>query len=152
METLSTVSSAFDEATNQIVVTATGTNFPNGDTTGTTLYLDGVMQQTLSVSDTEATFAVVDALDSVTTNARFYFADGLPTNFDTKSFIEMEPKLVSISPSTGSSGGTLITVTGAGFGPNTLGLNLAVYGGSDTICETVTITGYGSFTCMTKQM
>ena len=152
LETLSTVSNAFDEATNRIIVTASGTGFPAGDITGTTLYLDGVMQETLDVTDSQATFAVTDALDSVTTNARFYFADGLPTNFDSKSFIEMEPSLVSISPSTGSSGGTLITVTGAGFGVNTIGLNLAIYGDSDTICEEVTITGYGSFTCLTKEM
>ena len=152
LESLSTVSNAFDDATNRIIVTASGTGFPAGDITGTTLYLDGILQETLDVTDSEATFAVTDALDSVTSNARFYFADGLPTNFDTKSFIEMEPSLVSISPSTGSSGGTLITVTGAGFGVNTIGLNLAIYGDSDTICEEVTITGYGSFTCLTKEM
>ena len=68
-------------------------------------------------------------------------------NFTTAT---MEPVLLSISPSSGSSGGTLITVTGSGFGQtNTTAVNL-INGSNQEICETVTMTGYGTFTCLTK--
>lgn len=82
---------------------------------------------------------------------RVYFADGLPTGFDAFTTATIVPTLVSISPSTGSSGGTLLTVTGTGFGTSSEELNLNHSSGED-ICETVTITGYGTFTCLTKAM
>ena len=129
LETLDSLSSAFDDTLNKNVITATGSGFTADDIAGTELYLDGVKQETLTVSPTEATFAVNDALDSASTNAVVYFVDGLPTNYESKTFVEMEPKLISISPSTGSAGGTLLTVTGAGFGVDTNGVNLAIQGG-----------------------
>ena len=64
----------------------------------------------------------------------------------------MVPTLVSISPSTGSSGGTLITVTGTAFGVNTADVTLVNESSGEDVCQSVTITGYGSFTCLTKVM
>ena len=63
----------------------------------------------------------------------------------------MTPTLVAISPSTGSSGGTLITVKGTGFGTSTKGVNLVLSSGTE-ICKTVTLIKYGEFTCLTKAM
>jgi len=59
---------------------------------------------------------------------------------------------VSVSPSTGSSGGTLLTVTGTGFGTSTEVINLVHESSSTEMCEEVIITGYGTFTCLTKAM
>lgn len=145
-------SNAFDATTNQQVFTVTGTVFPEGDITAMALYLDGVKQETLSVSLTSATFAVTEALDETTDNLRVYFNDGLPFNFDSHTSATMVPTLVSISPSSGSSGGTLLTVTGTGFGVNTASVNLIHESTGDEICQTVTLLGYGSFSCLTKSM
>ena len=59
----------------------------------------------------------------------------------------MSSTLFSMSPSTGSSSGTLIMVSGTGFGINTKNLNLVVESTGESICETVTPLGYGSFSC-----
>ena len=64
----------------------------------------------------------------------------------------MVPTLVSISPSSGSSGGTLITVTGTSFGVNTAEVTLIHGSTQEDICQSVSITGYGTFTCLTKAM
>ena len=61
------------------------------------------------------------------------------------------PNLVSISPSSGSSGGTLLTVIGTGFGVDTQGVNLVDATGQE-LCQVVTVTGYGTFTCLTKSV
>ena len=60
----------------------------------------------------------------------------------------MTPNLVSISPPSGSAGGTLITVTGSGFGLKTKGLMLTNASKKD-LCQTVTIKSYGVFECLT---
>ena len=91
-------------------------------------------------------------LDESSSNVQIYFPDGLPTGYSGFTSMTVVPTLVSISPSTGSSGGTLITVTGTGFGTATEGLNLT-HGPSGTdICEEVSVTGYGTFTCLTTAM
>jgi hypothetical protein len=64
----------------------------------------------------------------------------------------MTPTLVSVSPSSGSSGGTLLTVTGTGFGVNTSGVNLVQVSTGEEICQSVTVSAYGTFTCLTKAM
>ena len=45
------------------------------------------------------------------------------------------PALLSITPTTGSSGGTWITVTGSGFGPETNGLNIYDSVSAKVICQ-----------------
>lgn len=83
---------------------------------------------------------------------KVYFADGLSSGYDAFTSATMVPTLVSISPSAGSSGGTLLTVTGTGFGVDTTGLNLVHSSSGTDICSEVTITGYGQFTCLTVAM
>jgi hypothetical protein len=78
-----------------------------------------------------------------------YFEAGLPLGYTTVTTIAVTPVLTKISPNSGSAGGTLLTVTGAGFGKRTSGLTLVDSSDKD-VCASVTITGYGSFTCLTK--
>lgn len=104
------------------------------------------------MTDTVATFTVTEVLDETSSNVRLYFSNGLPQNYDSYGAATMTPTLVSISPSTGSSGGTLITVTAAAIGVNTADLNLAISSSGEEICETVSVTAYGTFTCLTKAM
>jgi hypothetical protein len=47
-----------------------------------------------------------------------YFADGLPSGLEELPRLSFEPRIFSVSPATGSAGGTLLTVTGSGFGVN----------------------------------
>ena len=90
--------------------------------TATTLYIDDYAQTTLNVTanstsgEIDAYFKVINANDMTSNNIRVRMADGLPSQYINFTTATMEPKLLSISPSTGSSGGTLIPVTGSGFG------------------------------------
>jgi len=149
--TITDVTNAFDSSLNAQVFTVTGTGFPNGDTSGVSLHLDGIEQETLTVTDTVATFRVTETLTS-NPSLRVYFPDGLPSGYDSFMTASIAPTLVSISPSTGSAGGTLITVTGTGFGVNSSSVNLQHTTSGQDICQEVTITGYGSFTCLTNAM
>ena len=150
LESLTGMSNAFDTATNTQVFTITGTGFTQDDLASVSLFIDGKKQETLTVSTTDATFKVTDALDSSSKNVRVYFADGLPTGFDAYTSATMTPTLVSVSPSTGSSGGTLLTVTGTGFGVNTKGVTLWNVSTNKDVCKSVQITAYGTFTCLTN--
>ena len=58
----------------------------------------------------------------------------------------------SVTPQVGSSGGTLITVSGHGFGVNTEGLQVWHEQSDSDICEEVEVLEYGKFTCLTKAM
>ena len=151
--TLSDMTNAFDSSSNSQVFTISGTGFPNADISGVSLHLDGIKQETLTVTDTIATFRVTETLNGSPT-VRVYFADGLPAGYDSFGTATIVPTLVSILPSTGSSGGTLLTVTGTGFGSDTFidDLNLENATSSKDICDEVNITGYGTFTCLTKAM
>jgi hypothetical protein len=114
------MTNVFDEAEQAHVFTVTGTGFSTSDLSATTLYIDDNAQTTLSVTETSgvisAIFKVTSANDRTSKNIRVRMADGLPTGYANYTSATMEPKLLSISPSSGSSGGTLITVTGSGFG------------------------------------
>ena len=118
----------FDASLNAEKFSISGTGFPSGDLTGVSLFIDNVEQETVSVTDTEATFKVIDASAESSSNIRVYFADGLPTGYESFTEATMTPTLVSISPSTGSSGGQKLTVTGSSFGSDTEGLSLSVSG------------------------
>ena len=145
------MTNAFDADTNTQVITLEGTGF-GADTAGIEVYIDGVVQTVLTAADTTATVTVDEMLDETSSNMQIYFTDGLPTGYSDFTSVTVIPTLVSISPSTGSSGGTLITVTGTGFGTSTEGVNLTHETSGTDICEEVYMTGYGSFTCLTTAM
>ena len=96
-----------------------------------TLIIDGKTQTTDSLADTEGKFTLTD-LDSEKTNVvQVYFDTGLPKDYAKIKTVAVTPNLVSISPSSGSAGGTLLTVTGTGFGSKTKGLMLVDAAGKD---------------------
>jgi len=140
---------AFDATTNTEVLTLTGTGFGT-DTTKIELLIDGTKQTCLTATDTQATFTLSHLDHESTNGVKIFFADGLPSGYDKIKSVAITPKLVSISPSTGSAGGTLITVKGTGFGKKTTGVTLV--SGTVDICQTVEIKSYGTFTCLTKAM
>ena len=90
---------------------------------------------------------MTDALDKSSSAIKFYNAEGKINGASTISSHTFTPGLVGISPSTGSSGGAKLTVTGVGFGTNSSGLNLYHVESSQNICDSVVIDSYGQFTC-----
>lgn len=147
-QTVTGLTAAFDAATNTQKLTLAGTGFGT-DKTKVTLLIDGKTQTADSLTATEGKFTLVD-LDSEKTNVvTIYFDTGLPKGYDTVTKVAVTPNLVSLSPATGSAGGTLVTVTGTGFGKKTLGLTLIDKDDKD-VCAKVTIKAYGSFECLTK--
>ena len=91
-------------------------------------------------------------LDEVSENVQIYFADGLPTGYADFTSVTVVPSLVSVSPSSGSFGGTLITVTGTGFGVDTQDVNLIHETSGTEICSEVEVLSYGTFTCLTVSL
>jgi hypothetical protein len=63
--------------------------------------------------------------DTSSSTIDLYSDLGIPDGFSiVKKGLTLSPKLVTISPSQGSSGGTVITATVEGVGQNTKGLEL----------------------------
>jgi hypothetical protein len=145
------MTNAFDTDTNTQVIALEGTGF-GVDTSAIEFYVDGVAQTVLTAADTTATVTITDMLDETSSNVQIYWTDGLPTGYADFASLTVVPTVVSISPSTGSSGGTLITVTGTGFGTSTEDVNLIDENSDTEICEEVKMISYGSFTCLTKAM
>ena len=105
-------------------------------------------QEIVSVDATAAVFNLVGALSTSSKDIKFYIAEGSPSG--SLSHISYDQGLLSVYPSTGSSGGTLLTVTGVGFGiDNTESVNLYHIPSSQNLCSSVEVTGYGTFTCQT---
>jgi hypothetical protein len=67
-----------------------------------------------------------------------YWDVGLGKGYDKLTGINLEPKLVSVTPREGSAGGTIITLNIQGVGPLTRGLE--ILDGSDvSICSSLSI-------------
>ena len=97
------------------MIAVTGSGFNANDNVGTELWIDGMKQETISVSENVAAFKLTGVKSNSSSDIKFYTAEGSPSG--TLSNVSFDAGLLSISPSVGSSGGTLITVTGVGFGP-----------------------------------
>lgn len=149
ISTVTGLTNAFDAATNTHQLTLSGSNFPAGDLAGVELYIDGYLQTVVSVSATEAIFTLTGVKAASSSDIQVYFADGLPTGFETITTQTFTPAFVSVSNAAGSAGGNLIKVTGTGFGPETTGLNLYHGASTTAICTEVVVTGYGTFECHT---
>ena len=114
-----------------------------------TLEIDGVAQTCKTMTATEGKFTLTGLKSETANVVNIWFDTGLPNGHADVKKVTVTPNLVSITPSSGSKGGTLLTVVGTGFGTSTSGLTLVDGSGAD-VCAEVKITGYGTFTCLTK--
>jgi len=123
---VSTLIPSFEAASNSLIMTLTGTGFSTGDASSISLVIDGIVQQTRSVdSDTSAVFQITNVLDTQSADVNLFFNDGFASGFQQFRSMSWTPTFVSVFPNTGASaGGTLITVTGTGFGLNTKAVTL----------------------------
>lgn len=78
------------------------------------------------------------------------FAEGKPSNHAVIDFgVGITPKLVGISPSSGTVGGTTIIVNAPGLGSEATGITLQNSLGQ-TVCLNTRVIEYGKFACDTK--
>jgi len=98
-------------------------------------------------------FNIKDAKDLKSTDINLFFPVGLPKGHDIiRKGISLEPKLVSISPSVGSLGGTLVSAVVPGVGTSTTGVDLVGADGK-SICrdpKQLKITAYSKIECWTR--
>jgi len=124
--TITGLTAAFDSATNAIKVTVTGSGFIENDLSAVKLYIDKKLQNTVSVTATDASILITDMLDKTSSDMEIVMPDGYPIGFDgtfMKS-ISIDPTLTSVSAAKTCIGGSLIHVQGTGFGVNTKDVQL----------------------------
>jgi hypothetical protein len=113
--------------------------------------VDGVTQETVSVSETEALFTITDAQGGAAedTAVFLYFPEGIPEGHDAfDAGLALEPRLTRVSPNEGSTGGSLITATAPGVGAGTEGVELVDANG-DSICDSIEVVAYSQLECRT---
>lgn len=114
------ISAQWDNATQKYHVIVNGTGW-TGDASTTVLYSEGMAQKTLlQDNDNNYTiFEVSNITGQTLSNMKLYFDVGTPKGHDTVidgNYLVLEPKLVSLSISEGSAGGSLIKARVEGFG------------------------------------
>ena len=140
---------SFDETTNQWDIIVNGTDF-TGDTATVELFLEGVKQTTKSVSATEAVFTIVNITSQTINTQVLYFDVGIPADHSNiESALELTPRLVSVTPSSGSVGGTLITVTVPGLAIGNTETISIVDSEGNSVCTSISAISYGLVECQT---
>lgn len=134
----------FDEVTLTHQIILAGTGF---DET-IEVVIDGYVQTLVSQDAYEAIFTLTNLSGVDSSDVHIYTSEGYPEGGQISHAFEAYPAILTITPSVGSSGGSIISVTGSGFGTETVGLNLLADG--ETLCSVVEITAYGEFTCLTN--
>jgi hypothetical protein len=150
LPSLDTVTTSFDDSTLQWTVTVTGTDFEDS-TDGVELVISDVAQTTTSISSREVVFTISNVSSQSLSSNILYFAVGIPDNHAAISgaTITITPQLVSISPNSGSIGGTIIRAVVPGATTSSTGIDLIDVSTSGSICESVTVLEYGVVECKT---
>lgn len=149
-EVTGAIASVDDDGNQIITITSDGSSlFSEDNESGVELWLDGYAQQTNSVSVGEAVFQITNIDGTSTDVVKLLSAEGYSntSSEETIGTVSLTPTLISISPEVGSIGGSVITVTGSGFGTSVDGIGL--YDGTQEICTSTEIVSYGVFTCTT---
>ncbi|CDW80878.1 ipt tig domain containing protein [Stylonychia lemnae] len=140
---------SFNADIKEYQVTLIGTNFPT-TVSDVIFQIDGFAQTIISASETKIVVAITNILSQNSKNIQFYLPSGTPKGADllTSIGINLEPIIISISPSHGSSGGSLVTAIVKGLG--ILSTDVTLTSNNRDICESVSIAEYGVLGCQTK--
>jgi hypothetical protein len=139
----------YEATTKTWKVKATGSGF-TGTTDTVKLVVGGIEQVTDSISESEAIFTITNVTSSVLKDVNLYFPIGLPEgNSILNAGLALSMKPESFTPTTGSVGGTLLTMVVPGAIKNTQNLNL-VDSESNELCSSVSIPEYGKLLCWTN--
>jgi hypothetical protein len=145
LPTITATNLDWNTASNQWNLRVTGTGF-TGDETTTELIIDNVAQTTTSISSTEVIFTITDVSSQTLGSRKVFFDVGIPEGHHyTQAAFTLTPKLVSVSPNSGSIGGSLITAVVQGAGEST---DIVDSSGA-SICESVQLKSYGVIECKT---
>jgi len=102
-----------------------------------------------------AVFTVTEVSDLESKDMNLFFPVGLPKGHDkVRAGINLEPKLVKITPNVGSVGGTWITATVPGVGTKTKDLDLVNSKDNKSICRrgSLKVSKYGVVQCWTERI
>jgi hypothetical protein len=109
----------FDATAGNWELTLTGTDFPT-TTEGIDFFIGTKRQTVKSITATSAVVTVTDISDLSFSGAKIYFPVGKPKGSEVVGAqVTLTPKLMQISPNSGSTGGSLITATIMGVGTQT---------------------------------
>ena len=147
------ISSTVDWSTsaNEYQLTLIGTGFPN-TVVDIIFKIDGQSQSIVSPTSTTQIVITLNNLQTPSsTNIELYFPAGSPSGIEalTSTGISVTPRLVSITPSTGSPAGSIITAVVKGVGVATKDVVLT-QSTNVWICTEVTIPSYGVVKCKTN--
>jgi hypothetical protein len=121
----------------------TGTDI-TGSLAGTYLSINGRRQTAINLTPVEAWFEISNVTQGALDKINLYWEVGRGNGeaLLSSATLALEPKVVSVSPSTGSVGGTLITINVQGLGPDDSGVEI-VDGSGASLCQSVEIYEYG---------
>jgi len=149
--TVTGVSAEVDATSGAYHVKFAGTNMPTSASEDTQLFIDGKSQTLVSASDTETVFSVANSLTS-TLSMKLYFAQGKAIGHEIiDAGLVLQPKLVKITPNTGSVGGTAIVASVPGVGSSQTTVDVLDSTGS-SICDKVSVISYGQIECISKRV
>jgi hypothetical protein len=149
LPTVTAIASAFDTTTKTWEVTLQGSGF-TGDTTNVEFWVGNKKQTTKSVNIDVATFTITDVSDMSIKGAKVFFDVGTPNGKDiVAGAVALTPKLVSLSPNTGSLGGTVITANVQGITKGST-IDLVKTSDGSSICASTKVVSYGVVECHTK--
>lgn len=144
---ITAIAPEWDAASLKWTLKVTGTSI-TGSKDNTELLIGSAVQETASISGSEAIFKVIDAPSEKVAGINVYWEVGKGKGSELLTEQTLEPKLVSVSPKKGSAGGTIITLDVQGVGKATQGLDI-VDGAGKSVCQSVTIVSYGVVKCHT---
>jgi len=148
LPTLTSAAVEFDTASNKWVLAVIGENF-TGDASTTEFKVNGRDQEIKSWSATRVEVTLNNLTSTSLASSKMYFDIGIPENHSivSNNTLTLEPKLVSLSISEGSVGGTNITANIEGVGTSTTGLELVDSVSGTSLCTKVTVLSYGQVQC-----
>lgn len=150
LPTLTSAAVEFDTTLNEWIYAVVGTGF-TGDASTSELKIGGLDQTVHEFSATRVAFKLNNLTSTSLSAAKLYFDIGIPENHAVVSNTTLvtEPKLVSISISEGSVGGSNITANIQGVGTATSGLELVDSVSGSSLCTKLTVLSYGQVQCQT---
>lgn len=150
LPSLTSAAVEFDTTLNQWIYAVVGEGF-TGDASTTELKIGGLDQTAHEWSDTRVSFKLTSLTSTSLSSAKLYFDIGIPENHAivANATLVTEPKLVSLSISEGSVGGSNITANIQGVGTATSGLELVDSVNGNSLCTKLTVLSYGKVQCQT---
>jgi hypothetical protein len=104
------------------------------------------------LTDTQAEFKLLKINGVTSTNINLFFGDGSPKTVTGLDTMTIKPAFTQVTPAIGSSGGSLLSISAPGLGQLTKDVNIYNTVSKSNICDKVTVTAFGTFTCMTKKV